>query len=70
MRDDDTYWVIEPAFNVYVNLARYLKTGLGFGYRVVSDVDVEDLKDQDLRGFAITLSINFGTYGETLVPNK
>jgi hypothetical protein len=69
-RDDDTYWVVEPALNVYLSLTQYLQLGLGVGYRYVSDVDLDVLEGEDLSGVAATLSINFGTYGETLVPNK
>lgn len=68
-RNDDTYWAVEPALNVYLNMTEYLRLGLGVGYRWVSDVDLEDLDEgQDLSGVAATLSLNFGTYGETLVP--
>jgi hypothetical protein len=68
-RNDDTYWVVEPALNVYLNMTKYVTLGLGVGYRWASDVDLEDLDEgQDLSGVAATLSINFGTAGDTLVP--
>ncbi len=68
-RNDDTFWVVEPALNVYLKMTKYLKLGLGVGYRWTSDVDLEDLDEgQDLSGVAATLSINFGTDGDTLVP--
>lgn len=69
MRDDDTYWLVEPALNVYLNMTEYLRIGIGAGYRWVGDVDVEDIDEgQDLSGVVGTLSFNFGTYGETLIP--
>ncbi len=68
-RNDDTYWVVEPAFNVYMKMTKYIRLGFGAGYRWVSDVDLDDLDEgQDLSGVAATLSINFGTDGDTLVP--
>jgi hypothetical protein len=68
VRDDDTYWVIEPSLNVYLNMTQYLKVGLGAGYRYVSDVDLGGLTGEDLSGIVATLSINFGSYGETIIP--
>lgn len=68
VRDDDTYWVIEPSFNVYLNMTQYLKLGLGAGYRYVSDVDLGGLTGENLRGVVATLSINFGSFGETFLP--
>jgi len=68
VKDDDTYWVVEPSLNAYLNMTEYLKLGFGVGYRYVSDVDLGGLEGQDLSGVAATLSINFGSYGETLVP--
>jgi hypothetical protein len=68
--DDDTFWVLEPTVNVYVNMTKYLRTGLGLGYRFAGDVNLgKDVKDVDLSGFAVTLSLNFGTYGATLIQN-
>lgn len=68
VKDDDTYWVVEPSVNVYVNMTEYLKLGLGVGYRYISDTDLGGLKGDDLRGVAATLSINFGSFGKTLIP--
>lgn len=68
VKDDDTYWVIEPSLNAYLNMTEYLKLGLGVGYRYVSDTDLGGLGDADLQGVVATLSINFGSYGETLIP--
>ncbi len=68
VKDDDTYWVIEPSFNTYLKMTEYLNLGLGVGYRYVSDVDLGGLKGEDLSGVVATLSINFGSYGETLIP--
>jgi len=68
VRDNDTYWVIEPSVNVYLNMTQYLKVGLGAGYRYVSDVDLRGLTGENLSGIVGTLSINFGTYGETIIP--
>jgi hypothetical protein len=69
MEFNDTYWLVEPSLNTYLNLTQYLQLGLGVGYRYVGDVDLVDLEDEDLSGFSATLSVNFGTYGETLIPN-
>ncbi len=68
VKDDDTYWVVEPSLNTYLNMTEYLKLGLGVGYRYVSDVDLGGLEGKDLSGVVATLSINFGSYGETLIP--
>lgn len=68
VKDDDTYWVVEPSFNTYVNMTEYLQLGLGVGYRYVSDTDLDDIEGSDLSGVVGTLSINFGSFGSTLIP--
>ena len=66
--NDDTYWVDEPMLNVYFRITQYFKIGVGVGYRYVADVDLERLEDKDLSGFVGKISLNFGTYGKTLIP--
>ncbi len=66
-RDDDTFWVVEPMANLYLRMTRYFKIGVGVGYRYVADVDLEALEDEDLSGFVGKISLNFGTYGKTLI---
>jgi len=66
-RDDDTYWVVEPMANLYLRMTQYFKIGIGVGYRYVADVDLEALEDEDLSGIVGKISLNFGTYGKTLI---
>ncbi len=66
-RDDDTYWVVEPMLNVYFRMTQYFKIGVGVGYRYASDVDLEELEDENLGGIVGKISLNFGTYGKTLI---
>lgn len=61
--DDDTFWVIEPAATVYVNLTEYLQTGFSLSYRLTpTDVNLDKLEESDLTGLTATLSFCFGTY--------
>lgn len=66
--DNDNFYVVEPAANVYFRMTQYFKIGLGLGYRYVGDLDVEGLEGSDLSGITATLSFHFGTYGTTFLP--
>ncbi len=59
---DDTFWVIEPAAHVWLNVTPFFRTGLGAGYRMATGVDLEGLDDGDLSGFALTLTLKFGSF--------
>lgn len=59
---DDTFFVFEPAANVWVNVTNFCKAGLGVGYRLVAGANVEGLESEDLSGLAATLTFKFGGF--------
>jgi hypothetical protein len=61
-RLDSDVIVIEPAVTLELNVTRWFRTGIGFGYRYVNGSDLPLATDGALGGGAGTLSFKFGRF--------
>lgn len=57
--ESSTLVAIEPGINVMINVTETFMMGLGAHYRVIQNVDVQDLEDGDLSGFAGSIFLRF-----------
>lgn len=61
-RLESDVFVIEPALNVEINMTRWFRTALGFGYRFVNGSDLPLATDGALGGGVGTLTFKFGAF--------
>lgn len=61
-KGDDTFFVVEPAGNIWVNVTDFFRAGLGIGYRFAAGVGLEGIESGDVGGFTGTLTFAFGDF--------
>ena len=59
---EDGFFVVEPGFDLILNMTRNFRIGAGATYRIVSGVDYADLTNADLNGFAGHVVFKFGVF--------
>ena len=59
-RDSDNLFVCEPQISAHLQIARFLRLGADFGYRIVAGID--NFKTSDLRGFLAGMHIQAGWF--------
>ena len=60
--DDDAFFVAEPALGVELNVASFVRLGVGASYRWVAGVELAGLRDEDLSGLTGELSLRLGRF--------
>ncbi len=60
--DSDTYFIVEPEFNLEFNVMRFWRMDLGVSYRYVDGCDLGDVTDKDLSGVCGNLTFKFGKF--------
>jgi hypothetical protein len=58
----DNFFILEPSISVNLNLTRWLHLSAGASYRLVTDVDLPGLQNEDLRGISLQTAIEFGLF--------
>ena len=58
----DLVGVIEPTVQMEVNVVRWMRIGLGAGYRYVTAIDIEGLSSGDVSGPSGILTFKFGKF--------
>jgi hypothetical protein len=58
----DKFFVIEPELNVFVNVTRFCRIGIGVSYRFVSGINTDEFSDKDFRGAGATVMAQFGWF--------
>ena len=60
--DSDTFFVVEPEFNLEFNITRNWRLDLGVGYRHVNGTGFAELTDEDQSGANWALTMKFGAF--------
>ena len=61
--ENSAFLVFEPALQLEVNVVRFMKVGLGAGYRMVSNTNLQaDISDDDLSYWTGNFSLVFGKF--------
>ncbi len=60
--EKNTFFIWEPAVNVEVNVTSFFRLHFGAGYRVISGVSFDELKNSDLGGPSANLTLKFGKF--------
>lgn len=61
-RTDDAFFVAEPEVDVVLNVTDSFRAAVGVSYRIAQGVELFDLRDADLSGFAAVVAFNFGSF--------
>ncbi len=60
--ENDMFFIVEPAIELEVNLARFFRTAATFSYRFTTDVELPDVAPNVLRGPQFGLTFKFGKF--------
>lgn len=58
----DLVFVIQPTLGVEMNVTRFFRIEAGGSYRYVIGTDLDEMTDDDLRGFGVELTLKFGKF--------
>lgn len=58
----DEFFIIEPELNVFVNVTRFCRIGIGVSYRFTAGITAEEFSDKDFRGASATVMAQFGWF--------
>ena len=59
---DDTFFVLEPSFNVELNVTTHFRVGLGVSYRYIDGLDIAGTTEEELSGVSANLNFKFGAF--------
>ena len=62
MVEGGVFFIYEPAVNMEVNITRFLRMGLGIGYRFAVRGDMDRVSAQDLSDITLNWNIKFGSF--------
>jgi len=54
--------VVEPWVGVNLNLARYAQAGLEAGWRIYRGPEIDEVDEDDLSGFLLSMNLRFGKF--------
>ncbi|MBN2357343.1 hypothetical protein JXO59_14610 [candidate division KSB1 bacterium] len=59
---EDAFFFAEPGITATLNVASFMRLGVGASYRTATGVGLEGLKDDDLSGIGMNVFLNFGSF--------
>lgn len=60
--ENSAFFVVEPGLQLEFNITRFLRIGGGLTYRWIQGLDLENLTESDLTGYAGVLSVRLGRF--------
>ena len=60
--DGDAFFITEPGFNAELNVTTFFRADVGAGYRFVSGVNSDWMKNSDLAGPSVNVTLKFGKF--------
>ncbi|MBN2038460.1 MAG: hypothetical protein JW864_00355 [Spirochaetes bacterium] len=60
--EGDAFFVVEPEANIFINVTRFCRLGVGASYRYVNGIDDENFKDKDFSGASAKVIVAFGWF--------
>ena len=58
----DTFFALEPEVNIFVNITRFCRIGVGASYRYTNGIHSEEFSDKDFRGPSAKIMAQFGWF--------
>lgn len=62
VHEQDNYFIVEPGANFMLNFTKFLRVGIGFGYRMAYDVEFGYYDNEDLTGASFKVFVKFGKF--------
>lgn len=62
MVEGGVFIIYEPAVNMEVNITRFLRMGMGVGYRFAFRGDMDRISARDMSNFTLNWNIKFGSF--------
>ena len=59
---DDAFFVLEPSFNLELNVTSNFRVGLGVSYRYIDGLQIDGITEEDLTGVSANLNFKFGAF--------
>ncbi|HNW50169.1 MAG TPA: hypothetical protein PKH79_03745 [Prolixibacteraceae bacterium] len=59
---NDFFWVVEPQAELEVNFTRWLRFAVYAGYRYTSELDIENISKDALRGYSAGVTVKMGMF--------
>lgn len=56
------FFVVEPELNVFINITRFCRIGVGVSYRHVAGIEADEFSDKDFRGPTASVMAQFGWF--------
>lgn len=60
--DGDAFFIVEPGFNLGFNIREGWRLDFGYSYRFVSDLQMDELSNKDLRDVAANFTLRLGKF--------
>jgi hypothetical protein len=60
--DGDAFFIIEPGFNLEFNIREGWRLDFGYSYRFVSDLQMDEISNKDLRDVAANFTLRLGKF--------
>lgn len=60
--DGDAFFIVEPGFNLEFNIREGWRLDFGYSYRFVSDLQMDELSNKDLRDVAANFTLRLGKF--------
>jgi hypothetical protein len=57
-----TFFIYEPAINLEINIIKFMRIGLGGGYRLALGEDMDRLLAQELSDITFNINLKFGSF--------
>lgn len=61
-RNGDAFFTVEPEANVFVNITRFCRLGIGASYRYINGINNDIFKDKDFSGASVKFIAAFGWF--------
>ncbi len=61
-REAESFFILEPELNMFLNITRFLRLGIGGSYRYVNGVSNYGLENKDLMDYSGQVSLQFGWF--------
>jgi len=59
---NDNFFALEPEVNIFINVTRFFRVGLGASYRYVKGINSDEISDRDFRGVTGSVILAFGWF--------
>lgn len=60
--DEDVFFIIEPGLELEINLVRFMRLGAGVSYRHSSELRMQQIEKDALRGLGFNFTLKFGKF--------